>query len=133
VRDAAGESYLEMSIVPAPVGFKVALDGRQPRVPLTAEELSEMENGLYSLFATLTGYRAARVGWDPEAFIDPVELPQEWTEELDAGVLPGLVHAEDLRLGVSMHGFVPFAPGFVRIPYAGERPLSLTADAGGDL
>lgn len=129
VRDAAGEPYLEMSVVPAQVGFGVGLDGRQPRLPLTAKELSELGNGLYSLLATLTGYRAARVGWDPENFVDPVELQQEWAEELAAGALPGLVLAEDLQLSTSMRGFVPFADGFVWIPYEGERS-SLTGRPG---
>lgn len=82
VRDAAGHPYIEMSVVPAQVGVNVGLDGRRPRLALTAAELSELGGGLYSLLATLTGYRAARVGWDPEAFVDPVELRQEWAEEL---------------------------------------------------
>jgi hypothetical protein len=130
VRDAAGEPYLEMSTIPAQVGFGVGLDGRQPRLPLTAEELSQLGNGLYSVLATLTGYRAARVGWDPEAFVDPLELRQEWAEELAAGALPGLVLADDLQLGVPVHGFVPFADGFKWIPYEGEQPSTLTADSG---
>jgi len=111
LRNATGEPYLEMSIIPAQVGFGVALDQHQPRLPLTAEELSELGDGLYSLLALFTGYRAARVGWDPEAFVDPTELQQERAEELAAGALPGLVLAEDIELGVSMHGFVPFAKG----------------------
>ena len=128
VRDAAGHPYIEMSVVPAQVGVNVGLDGRRPRLALTAAELSELGGGLYSLLATLTGYRAARVGWDPEAFVDPVELRQEWAEELAEGALPGLVLAEDLHLDVSTHAFVPFADGFAWIPYEGERPSSLTAD-----
>ncbi|MGH3728617.1 MAG: hypothetical protein ACRDTU_07665 [Micromonosporaceae bacterium] len=131
VRDAAGEPYLELSIVPAQVGFGVGLDGSQPRLALTAKELSKLGSGLYSLLATFTGYRAARVGWDPETFIDPVELQQEWAEELAAGALPGLVLAEDLQLHTSMRGFVPFADGFVWIPYEAERPSSFTTDTGG--
>lgn len=130
VHDAAGQPYIEISVVPVQVGFRVAMDGRRPRLELTAAELSELGSGLYSLLATLTGYRAARVGWDPEAFVDPMELRQEWAEEIAEGALPGLVLAEDLRLDVPTHGFVPFADGFIWIPYEGERPSSLTADTG---
>lgn len=126
VRDAAGEPYLEMSIIPARVGFGCALDEQQPRIPLTTAELSELGTGLYSVLATLTGYRAARVGWDPEEQVDPVELQQEWAEELAAGELPGLVLAEGLRLDVPVAGLERFAPGFRWIPYQGEKPSSLT-------
>jgi hypothetical protein len=128
VPDAAGEPYLEVSIVPTRVGFRVAADGHQPRLPLTAGELSELGNGLYSLLRTLTGYRAARVGWDPETFVDPVELQSEWAEELAAGALPGLVLAEDLRSNLPVHAFVPFAEDFIWIPYQGEQPSTLTVD-----
>jgi hypothetical protein len=128
VRDSAGDQYLEMSIIPIQVGFGVALDEHRPRLPLTVEELSELGDGLYSVLATLTGYRAARVGWDPEPFLDPIELQREWAEELAAGTLPGLVLAEDIQLGVPMRGFESFAHGFVWIPYQGERPSSLTFD-----
>lgn len=128
VRDAAGEPYLEMSVVPAQVGFNVALDQGQPRLPLNPEDLSELGTGLYALLATLTGYRAAQVGWDPEAFVDPVELQQEWADELATGALPGLVLAEDVRLDVMTNGFVPFVDGYMWIPYEGERPSTLTAD-----
>jgi hypothetical protein len=121
LRDAAGAPYLEMSVIPAQVGVKVALDRHPPRLPLTAKELTELGNGLYSLLATLTGYRAAMVGWDTEPFVNPVELQQEWAEELAEGALSGLVLAEDLQLDVPMRGFVPFVDGFVWIPYQGQR------------
>ncbi|WP_433229064.1 hypothetical protein [Actinomadura formosensis] len=122
VHDAAGLPYLEMSVIPAQVGCKVALDGNRPQLRLTSEELSELGAGLYTLLATLTGYRAARAGWDPEVFVDPVELRREWAEELAAGALPGLVVAEDVRLGVPMNAFVRFTDGFLWIPYESGRP-----------
>ena len=130
VRDADGQPYLEMSIVPAQVGLGVAFERRQPRLPLTAAEFSELGDGLYSVLATISGYRAAKVGWDPEEFVDPLELRRDWSEEIAAGALPGLVVAEGLHLGVPMDAFVPFTSGFVWLPYQGERPSSLTADAG---
>ncbi|WP_433227474.1 hypothetical protein [Actinomadura formosensis] len=112
-------------------GCKVALDGNRPQLRLTSEELSELGSGLYTLLATLTGYRAARVGWDPEVFVDPVELRREWSEELAAGALPGLVVAEDVRLGVPMNAFVRFTDGFRWIPYESGRPSFPGVDAGG--
>ncbi len=129
VRGAAGQPYLEMSVVPAQVGFNVARDGDQPRLPMTSADLSDLGRGLYALLATLKGYRAARVGWDPEPFVDPVELRQEWADELAIGALPGLVLAEGLHLDVMTHGFVPFVDGYVWIPYEGERRSTLTADS----
>jgi hypothetical protein len=117
VRDASGEPYLQMSVIPAQVGFGCALDKGRPRLPLTPAELSELGNGLYSVLTTLTGYRAAQVGWDPEDFVDPVELRQQWVEELAAGTLPGLVLAETLLSDAPTQAFVPFTNGFIWLPY----------------
>lgn len=126
-RYSSTEPYLEMAIVPARVGLGVALDGHQSRLPLTATELSELGHGLYTLLAMLTGYRAARVGWDPEGFVDLSELRHEWAEELAEGALPGLVFADDIDLGIPAQALTPFAPGFVWIRYQGEQPSTLTA------
>ena len=117
VHDSAGEPYQELSVNLARVGWRRS--GDTPLL-LSAGELSELGHGLYSLLAELSGYRVAQAGWDPEFFADPVELRQEWAGELAEGLLPGLVIADDLRLGVPTHGFVPFTPGFLWIPYEGE-------------
>jgi len=123
-----GEPYVEMSIIPVGVGWGVGFDRGHERLRLTARELSELGHGLYQLLARFTGYRAAQVGWDPEGRVDPVELREDWADELAAGQLPGLVLAEDLHWDLGGRAFLPFAPGFVWIPYQGERPSSLTND-----
>jgi hypothetical protein len=123
-----GEPHLEMSILPVGVGWKVALDRDHERLPLKAAELSELGGGLYELLKRFTGYHAAQVGWDPEDRVDPAELRHDYADELAAGELPGLVLAEELHQDLQGQGFVPFARGFVWIPYQGERPSSLTAD-----
>jgi hypothetical protein len=128
VRDYDGAPYLEMSILPVGVGWGVGLDRNHERLRLTAGELSELGNGLYQLLGQFTGYRAGQVGWDPEWRVDPGELRHDWADEMEAGQLPGLVLAEDVLQDLRGQGFVPFAPGFVWIPYQGERPSSLTAD-----
>jgi len=123
-----GEPHLEMSVLPVGVGLKVGLDRDHEGLPLKAAELSELGGGLYQLLKRFTGYRAAQVGWDPEGRVDPAELRHDYADDLAAGELPGLVLAEDLHQDLQGQGFVPFAQGFVWIPYQGERPSSLTAD-----
>jgi hypothetical protein len=123
-----GQPHLEMAIIPVGVGWGVGLDRHHERLRLTADEFSELGHGLYRLLAHFSRYRAAQVGWDPEGRVDPAELQQDRADELDAGQLPGLVLAEDLHWDLRGRGFVPFAPGFVWIPYQGEHPSSLTND-----
>jgi hypothetical protein len=115
-----GPDYLEMSVMPAGVGFGVASGDASPPLPLTAAQLSELGHGLYTLLATLTGYQVALVGWDPEPLLDLAELRQERADEIRDGMLAGLVLAADLDLGIPTSHFTPFAPGYVWIPYAGE-------------
>jgi hypothetical protein len=87
-------SYIELSVIPVAVGWKVGLDATLPRVRLTAAELTELGTGLYRLLAGFDGYVAAKVGWDPEGFVDPAELKTDWAEELANGTLDGLVLAQ---------------------------------------
>lgn len=128
VRGSDGVPYLEMSVLPIGVGWGVGLDRGHEPVRLTAAELTELGHGLYRLLAQFAGYRAAQVGWDPEPRVDPAELRQEWADELADGTLSGLVLADDVLLDLRGPGFVPFAPGFLWIPYPGERPSPLTSD-----
>ena len=128
IRELRGPGFHEVSVIPAGVGHGVGLDRSDQRIRLTADEFTELGHGLYALLATLSGYRAARVGWDPECFVDPGELGEEWAEELAAGDLPGLVLADDLDLGVETHGFTRFTAGYRWIPYRGETRSVLTAD-----
>jgi hypothetical protein len=74
------------------------------------------------------GSRLGSCSSDAEGRVDPAELRHDYADDLAAGELPGLVLAEDLHEDLQGQGFVPFAQGFVWIPYQGERPSSLTAD-----
>jgi hypothetical protein len=122
LRAPEAEPYLELSILPVGVGYGVGLDHDYPRLALTSDELTELGHGLYRLLSRCTGYQAAMVGWDPEGFVDLTELRMEWSQELRAGLLPGLVLSHEVLGSVSAGaGFQPFAPGFDWIPYQGER------------
>ena len=127
-RSLDGSAYAEMSVLPAGVGFGAAVDRGHEQVRLTAAAFTGLGEGLYRLLAGFGAYRAAKVGWDVEGFVDPAELRSDWAEELAAGELPGLVLAEDLVRDLGGGGFVPFAPGHAWIPYAGEPPSTLTTD-----
>jgi hypothetical protein len=117
-----------MSIIPARVGYGLPGERTQDRLRLTANELTQLGEGLYRLLALLSGYLAAQVGWDAEGCIDLAELREEWPEVLPASEISGLVLAEDVHRDLHGQGFVPFAPGFLWSPYQGQRPSSLTAD-----
>ncbi|GIF62143.1 hypothetical protein Ais01nite_01780 [Asanoa ishikariensis] len=125
-----GVPYLEMSVMPVGVGAAVALDRGHERLRLTAAELSIVGRGLYELVAGLAGYQAAKVGWEPDWQVDPAELRQNWADVLADGddTLAGLVLAETVLADLRGPSFVPFAAGFLWIPYDGERPSALTAD-----
>ncbi|SNS77730.1 hypothetical protein SAMN05421812_101750 [Asanoa hainanensis] len=130
VTGAGGVPYLELSAVPVGVGWGVALDRGHERLVLTAAELTTVGRALYDLVAELSGYQAAKVGLEPEWQVDLAELRQDWTAELAEGhrVLAGLVLGETVLADLRGPSFVPFAAGFVWIPYDGERPTSLTSD-----
>ena len=78
-------------MVPVAVGWGVGLDGTLPRTRLSAAELSELGAGLYRLLASFNGYVVAKVGWDPEGFLDAAELKSDWADELADGTINGLV------------------------------------------
>ncbi|SBT43587.1 hypothetical protein [Micromonospora auratinigra] len=130
-RGLDGSPYLLMSVIPVGVGWGVALDQEHEPVRLSAPQLTGLGHQLYRLLAGFTGYRAARVGWDPEAFTDPAELRQEWADELRSGALPGLVLAEDVLPGMRGAAFTPFTTGFVWLPYTGEQESALTWGSAG--
>ncbi|MFE1247711.1 hypothetical protein [Streptomyces sp. NPDC058735] len=126
---AKASGYIELSVLPVAVSWHCALDGSLPRFQLTAAELTDLGHQLYDLLAQFRGYVAAKVGWDPESLLDPVELRNEWSAELNDGSLHGLVLCDKLHteLGLSADAEV-FQPGYRWIPYRGEEPSSLTAD-----
>lgn len=122
-------TYIELSVLPVAVGWGVALDGTLPRTRLTAAELTELATGLYRLLAGFNGYVAAKVGWDPEGLLDPEELKTDWADELADGTINGLVLCQALHDELSLGGnYVEFQPGYLWIPYQGEKPSTLTAD-----
>ncbi len=122
-------SYIEFSVLPVSVGWGVALDGTLPRTRLSAAELTELGQGLYRLLAKFNGYVAAKVGWDPEGFLDPSELRSDWPDELADGTINGLVLSEALHAELGLgDNYVEFQPGYLWIPYRGEKPSTLTAD-----
>lgn len=99
-----GSLYWLMTILPVGVGWGVVVDRGRERRPLTAAQLTDIGYGLYGLLGRFSGYHLA------------------------AGTLPGLVLAEDVLPEVRGPDFVPFQTGFVWLPYAGQRPSTLTAD-----
>lgn len=121
--------YIELSVVPVSVGWGVGLDGTLPRTGLSAAELTDLGIGLYRLLAMFNGYVAAKVGWDPEGFVDAAELRSNWSAKLADGKIDGLVLCEALyeELGLGAN-YVEFQPGYLWIPYRGEKPSTLTAD-----
>ena len=122
-------SYIELSVIPVGVGWKVGMDGTLPKVRLTAAELTELGTGLYRLLAGFDGCVAAKVGWDPEGFLDPEELKTDWADELADGTINGLVLCRALHDELSLgSNYVEFQPGYLWIPYRGEKPSTLTAD-----
>ena len=122
-------SYIELSVLPIAVSWNCGLDGRLPRFQLTAAELTELGHQLYELLGQFHGYVAAKVGWDPEALLDPAELRSEWSEELKDGSIHGLVLCEKLHAELDLSAdYEVFQPGYRWIPYRGEELSGLTAD-----
>jgi hypothetical protein len=121
-------SYIELAVIPVAVSWGLPLDGTLPRTRLTATELTELGSGLYRLLAGFNGYVAAKVGWDPEGFIDPEELKSGWMDELTDGTINGLVLCQALHSELGLRGnYVEFQPGYLWVPYRGEKPSTLTA------
>jgi hypothetical protein len=86
-----------------------------------ADELSEIGCRLYDLLTSLDGYSAAQVGWEADDRVEINELRVRWYEDIIAGKMHGLVLSEaTLSEFPDASGFVPFAPGYRWIPYAGE-------------
>ena len=125
----AAESHIELSIIPVAIGLGVAADGSLRRLRLTAAELTELGDQLYELLGKFHGYVAAKVGWDPEGFLEPGDLESDWMDELSEGAIHGLVLSEILHAELDLGPeYTEFQPGYRWIPYRGEKPGSLTAD-----
>lgn len=121
--------YIELSILPVAVSWGCPLDGSLPRFQLTAAELTELGHQLYELLTQFRGYVAAKVGWDPESLLDPAELRNEWSAELNDGSLHGLVLADKLHVELDLSAdYEVFQPGYRWLPYRGEESSNLAAD-----
>jgi hypothetical protein len=64
----------QVSVVPAQVGYSVALDDTDDRIPLSAEQLSLLGDGLYDMLRGAPHYELAMVGWDVDFLLDIDEL-----------------------------------------------------------
>lgn len=121
--------YIELSVIPVGVSWGLPMDGTLPKTRLSAAELTELGNGLYSLLGRFNGYVAAKVGWDLEGFLEPKELKTDWADELADGTIHGLVLCQALHDELGLRdNYVEFQPGYLWIPYRGEKPSTLTGD-----
>lgn len=88
---------------------------------LTSDEITRIGHALYNLVRSFFGYRAAIVGWDPEALVDVEDLEADWRNGDPPG-WNGLVLADDLferwQLGPEWSAF---EPGYRWLPYSGSR------------
>ncbi len=87
-------------------------------------ELTELGHQLYTLLARFDGYVAAKVGWNPEGFLELSDLKSDWTpDELSDGSIHGLVLSEALHAELGLgDDYVTFRPGYRWVPYRGEKP-----------
>ena len=122
ISELKSPAYIEFSVHPRGIGYrgpgpKPALDPRS----LTSEEITGVGHALYDLLRNFSGYRAAVVGWDPEAQVDLEDLEADWRDGDPPGY-DGLVLAEDLcekwQLGPEWNAFEP-ATGGCPIPDRG--------------
>jgi hypothetical protein len=123
---ARPSAYIEFSVYPRGIGYggpgpKPDLDPRS----LTSDEITRIGYALYDLLKSFSGYRAAIVGWNPEALVDVEDLELDWRNGDPPGY-SGLVLADDLcqrwRLGPD---WTAFRPGYRWLPYSGsEKPGS---------
>ena len=100
-------------MIPFAVSWGLPLDGTLPRTRLTAAELTELGTGLCHLLTQFDGYVAAKVGWDPESFLDLEELRTGWMDELADDGVHGLVLSQALHSELGLRGYVEFQ---ARIP-----------------
>ena len=116
-----GTRVLEIRPIAVSHGTR-GMDGTLPPFELTYEEETLLGHGLYQLLAKFDCYLTAQVGWDPDRFLGVPYEEEEWAPELAAGDLDGLVLAEPLvqKLSVGGEFFMPFAPGFMWIPWQGR-------------
>lgn len=122
---AVSPSYIEFAVHPRGVRY----GARGPRSDLDPRSMREDEIGhaLYDLLRSISGYRAAIVGWNPEFLVDLDDLEADWRNG-DAIDCNGLVLADDLcerwRLGPE---WAAFEPGYRWLPYSGSRKPRIIA------
>ncbi|MEU6157384.1 hypothetical protein [Streptomyces sp. NPDC047130] len=120
--------HVELSLLPEGVGWGCSMDGSIPRIQLGAAELTELAHQLYGLLRQFRGYLAAKVGWVPEELVDHDELRSEWSDQVKAGGLYGLVLCDELHAEFDPDAdYEVFQPGYRWVPYRGEQPSDLPA------
>ncbi len=115
-------TQFQVSVIPANVGFRVAIDENHERIPLNDAQLSQLGSYLYDLLRGAPHFELAMVGWDVDFLLDLEDLNHDWAEEIRDGAMQGLVVHEALlnRLAQSDY-FLPFDEHHQWIPYAGSK------------
>jgi hypothetical protein len=114
----------QVSVVPANVGYNVALDDHRERLRLSDDQLSRLGASLYALLRGAPRYQLAMVGWDVDFLLDVNELNAEWASEIRDGTLSGLVVCKSLLpVTPSSPHFIDFDDDHVWIPYAGSKAI----------
>lgn len=120
-----GIDNFNVTVIPARVGYGVALDQGRPRISLTEVELCELTLAIYDIVRGKPGYQLAMVGWDVGNWLSLEELNADWTKEIAEGSLRGLVVSKEIlpALPPSDH-FTPFDDNHDWIPYRGLNKLT---------
>ena len=113
-----------MSVIPANVGCRVALDESDGRIPLNDSQLSRIGKHLYDLLRGAPNYQLAMVGWDVDFLLDVDELKSNWASEISDGSFDGLVVNKALlnRFPASEY-FTDFDDEHVWLPYTGSEAM----------
>ncbi|MCA8993642.1 MAG: hypothetical protein KDA88_16760 [Planctomycetaceae bacterium] len=114
----------QVSVVPANVGYGVALDETDERIPLTDAQLTRLGAFLYDCLRGAPGYQLALVGWDVDFLLEVDELSTYWAAEIRDGLFRGIIASKSLlkQLPTSEY-FVEFDDAHVWIPYTGSKTI----------
>ncbi|MCR9119028.1 MAG: hypothetical protein NXI22_19020 [bacterium] len=114
----------QVSVVPANVGYSVAIDKTDDRIPLTDSQLSSLGEHLYDLLRGAPGYQLAMVGWDVDFLLDVDELNADWASEIGDGSFHGLVASKSLLQHLpTSECFVDFDDEHMWIRYTGSEAI----------
>lgn len=120
----ANPTCFKVSVIPANVGCRVALDESDERIQLDDHQLSRLGTHLYDLLRGAPGYQLAMVGWDVDFLLDVDELKSDWASEIRDGSFDGLVVNKSLvhRLPASEY-FTDFDDEHIWLPYTGSEAV----------